>query len=80
MKDATNKTHVVDEVFADLPEWRETLGRERHVGLPERELAQAFANKFESPLKDLVQRIDGLTRAVYQLREPPTPPADDELA
>jgi hypothetical protein len=74
MKDATGKVHPVDEVFANLPEWREMLGRERFVGLPERELAEAFAKKFDEPLRKLAQGVDGLVRAAYALREPPTPP------
>jgi len=77
MKDAANKTHAVDEIFADLPEWRDMLGRERFVGLPEREFAQAFANKFEKPLKDLVRGVDGLTRAVHQVREAPARPPEE---
>lgn len=47
MRDAKGNAHEVDEVFADLPEWRELLSRERFVGLPERELAEAFKKSFE---------------------------------
>jgi hypothetical protein len=71
MRDATGKTYVVDEVFSDLAAWREMLGRERFVGLPERELAEAFAKKFDGSLKALNQSITGVAGALHHLRESP---------
>lgn len=69
MTDAIGKTYVVDEAFTDLAEWREMLGRERFVGLPERELAEAFAKKFDGPLKALNQSVAGIASALHQLSE-----------
>jgi hypothetical protein len=71
MKDAVGKTHAVDEVFADLPEWRGMLGRERFVTLPERELAEAFAKKFDGSLRGLNESVIEVARALDRLREPP---------
>jgi hypothetical protein len=71
MKDVLGKAYVVDEVFADLAAWREMLGRERFVGLPERELAEAFAKKFDGSLKALNQSITGVASALQHQREPP---------
>lgn len=70
MKDATGKTHVIDEAFTDLSGWRSTLGRERFVGLPERELAEALAKKFERPLGRLDRQLGDVARAIYALQPP----------
>lgn len=71
MKDATGKTHVIDEAFTDLSGWRSTLGRERFVGLPERELAEALAKKFERPLDQLNRQLRDVARAIHALQPPP---------
>jgi hypothetical protein len=72
MKDATGKTHVIDEAFTDLSGWRSTLGRERFVGLPERELAEALAKKFERPIGQLNRQLGDVARAIHALQPPPT--------
>ncbi|MFL5913054.1 MAG: hypothetical protein ACJ768_21110 [Gaiellaceae bacterium] len=78
MRDATGKTHAIDEVFDDLPEWREVLGgaRQRFVGLPERELAQAFEKRFETPLRDLNRHLGEISRALNRAVPSPDPWGD----
>jgi hypothetical protein len=78
MRDATGKTHAIDEVFDDLPEWREVLGgaRQRFVGLPERELAQAFEKRFETPLRDLNRHLSEISAALNRAVPRPDPWAD----
>ena len=77
MKDATGKTHVIDEAFSDLSGWRSTLGRERFVGLPERELADALGKKLERPLGQLSRQLGAVAGAVHALRPPPEEDVSD---
>lgn len=75
MRDATGKTHAIDEVFDDLAEWREVLrgARQRFVGLPERELAQAFDKRFETPLRDLNRHLSEISAALNRAVPRPDP-------
>lgn len=75
MKDATGRAHQVDEVFEDLPEWREL---QRHVQQslvvePEKRLAEELEKKVKQPVAELTAELRSIARAVDQLH---TPPAD----
>jgi hypothetical protein len=76
MNDAAGKTHPVDEVFADLAEWRDLLG-DAHESWkppePERRLAEAMQKQFSGTLRDLNHSLGEVARAVRQLQ----PPADE---
>lgn len=79
MSDAAGKAHDVDEVFADLADWREVLRTAggRYVAEPERRLADALGKKLEQPLGTLAQRLQGIATAVRELTPPSSENADD---
>jgi hypothetical protein len=70
MADATGKRHEVDEVFPDLPEWREVLegAHQRYVADdPERRLAEALGKRLQGPIASVAREVQMLTRGVYRL-------------
>lgn len=77
MRDAAGTTHVVDEAFDDLPEWRSVLhqARQRFTDpAPERRLAEALHNRFKQPLGQIDRDLQALTRVVSRI----TPPDESE--
>ena len=77
MKDAAGKTHVIDEAFAELSEWREVLGgaHQRFVAAdPERRLAEELAKKFDKPTSALTAQLSNIAGAIGRI----TPPDRDE--
>ena len=65
--DAAGGRHKVDEVFDELAEWREILSdaHQRYVADdPERRTAEALANKFGSPMKELASSTREIARAI----------------
>jgi hypothetical protein len=63
----------VEEVFDDLPEWRQVLhdARQRWVAAdPDRRFADAMFGKFDQPLKNLGQSINEVARSVQRLAPP----------
>jgi hypothetical protein len=80
MKDAAGTTHKVDEALDDLPEWRRVLegARQRWAAAdPERRTADELYKRFEQPLRELNQGIQGVASAVHRL-VPPEPPDDTQ--
>jgi hypothetical protein len=78
MRDANGTRHEVDEVFADLPKWREVLrsaGQRFASDDPERRLADAFADRFRAPIASVSKELQALTRGVGRL-VPPEPRQD----
>jgi hypothetical protein len=66
MVDAAGKKQNVDEVFDELPKWREVLSdaHQRFVAAdPERRLAEALAKQFDSSVKDLARGTHEMARA-----------------
>ncbi len=79
MKDASGKTHLVDEHFLELADWRDALSgaRERFLAAdPERRLAQAFGEQIDKSLTPLGGKLDQIASGLAVLRDPPG--ADDD--
>jgi hypothetical protein len=74
MTDATGARHIVNEFFADLPEWRAVLheARQRWVAPdPERRLADELSKKMKPHSDRITTKLDQVTRALNALRPPP---------
>lgn len=71
MKDAIGSKHTVEESFEDLAEWWEVL-QQAHARWaasdPERRLADALANKFDSRIKNVTGAIDRVAATIDELR------------
>jgi hypothetical protein len=82
MRDAAGKLHIVDESFADLPEWRAVLEgvHQRFVhDDPERRLAEAFAKNLKDAAKPIATQLEALNHSVGRL-VPPGSRAESDVA
>lgn len=76
MMDAVGTGHDVEEVFDDLPGWRELLSgaRQRYTEPdPERRLAEALHPRFKDPIADVSGGLRDIAQAVAVLHPPKRP-------
>jgi hypothetical protein len=76
MRDASGTTHVVNETYDNLSEWRDLLHEAHRLWTPpepERRLAEALSKKFESPLRNLTAQVQGVASAIRGLAPPGQP-------